>query len=188
MPAPLTQHAPATPPLAPAPAHGRTAVTAARAAATLCALLTLSGCAQLSSLKLPWPSSAAPAPASRRTAERPRTAPASPAATVPEEEPQTSASLHAEGLRLYRAGEYEAAIARFAAVQSPPSLRVQALKHMAFSYCITDRLSDCERAFRQALAMAPDFRLTQAEQGHPVWGPVFTKALQASSGVRPVRR
>lgn len=162
----------------------RPPASAWRTFAALCVLLALGGCAQLSSLKLPWPSSSAtPAPAARRGADRPRPAPA-PAA----EEPQTSAALHAEGLRLYRAGEYDAAIARFAAVQSPPSLRVQALKHMAFSYCITDRLSDCERAFRQALAISPGFRLTPAEQGHPVWDPVFAKALQASGGARPVRR
>ena len=90
-----------------------------------------------------------------------------------------------EGLRLHRAGQYDDAIARFAAVQSPPSLRVQALKHTAFGYCVTNRLPLCQRAFQDALALSPAFRLTKAEQGHPVWGPVFTKALQQS---QPARR
>ena len=130
-------------------------------------------------------------------AERPRPAPpAPPAAALPpapddraspadDSAAQTSQAIYAEGLRLYRAGQYDDAIARFAAVQSPPSLRVQALKHTAFGYCVTNRLPLCQRAFQDALALSPAFRLTKAEQGHPVWGPVFTKALQQS---QPARR
>ncbi len=130
-------------------------------------------------------------------ADRPRPAPpAPPAAALPpapddcaspadDSAAQTSQAIYAEGLRLYRAGQYDDAIARFAAVQSPPSLRVQALKHTAFGYCVTNRLPLCQRAFQDALALSPAFRLTKAEQGHPVWGPVFTKALQQS---QPARR
>ncbi len=130
-------------------------------------------------------------------AERPRPAPpAPPAAAIPpapddraspadDSAAQTSQAIYTEGLRLYRAGQYDDAIARFAAVQSPPSLRVQALKHTAFGYCVTNRLPLCQRAFQDALALSPAFRLTKAEQGHPVWGPVFTKALQQS---QPARR
>ena len=130
-------------------------------------------------------------------AERPRPAPpAPPAAALPpapddraspadDSAAQTSQAIYAEGLRLYRAGQYDDAIARFAAVQSPPSLRVQALKHTAFGHCVTNRLPLCQRAFQDALALSPAFRLTKAEQGHPVWGPVFTKALQQS---QPARR
>ena len=130
-------------------------------------------------------------------AERPRPAPpAPPAAALPpapddraspadDSAAQTSQAIYAEGLRLYRAGQYDDAIARFATVQSPPSLRVQALKHTAFGYCVTNRLPLCQRAFQDALALSPAFRLTKAEQGHPVWGPVFTKALQQS---QPARR
>ena len=64
-------------------------------------------------------------------------------------------------------------------------MRVQALKHTAFGYCVTNRLPLCQRAFQDALALSPAFRLTKAEHGHPVWGPVFTKALQQS---QPARR
>ena len=129
-------------------------------------------------------------------AERPRPAPpAPPAAALPpapddraspadDSAAQTSKAIYAEGLRLHRAGQYDDAIARFAAVQSPPSLRVQALKHTAFGYCVTNRLPLCQRAFQDALALSPAFRLTKAEQGHPVWGPVFTRALQQSQRAR----
>ena len=127
----------------------------------------------------PRPAPPAPPPAALPPAPDDRTSPAddSPA--------QTSQAIYAEGLRLYRAGQYDDAIARFAAVQSPPSLRVQALKHTAFGHCVTNRLPLCQRAFQDALALSPAFRLTKAEQGHPVWGPVFTKALQQS---QPARR
>ena len=84
-----------------------------------------------------------------------------------------------------RTGRYDEAIARFAAVQAPTALRVQALKHTAFSYCVTNRLPSCQRAFQDALALAPGFRLSKAERGHPVWGPVFDKALLQS---QPARR
>ena len=127
----------------------------------------------------PRPAPPAPPPAALPPAPDDRASPADDSAA------QTSQAIYAEGLRLYRAGQYDDAIARFAAVQSPPSLRVQALKHTAFGYCVTNRLPLCQRAFQDALALSPAFRLTKAEQGHPVWGPVFTKALQQS---QPARR
>ena len=164
--------------------------------AVCCTALWLAGCGATPDKPAPRAESEAPrrpAPA----AERPRPAPPSPpAAALPpapddraspadDSAAQTSQAIYAEGLRLYRAGQYDDAIARFAAVQSPPSLRVQALKHTAFGYCVTNRLPLCQRAFQDALALSPGFRLTKAEQGHPVWGPVFTKALQQS---QPARR
>lgn len=164
--------------------------------AVCCTALWLAGCGATPDKPAPRAESEAP----RRPAppaERPRPAPpAPPAAALPpapddraspadDSAAQTSKAIYAEGLRLHRAGQYDDAIARFAAVQSPPSLRVQALKHTAFGYCVTNRLPLCQRAFQDALALSPAFRLTKAEQGHPVWGPVFTKALQQS---QPARR
>ena len=164
--------------------------------AVCCTALWLAGCGATPDKPAPRAESEAP----RRPAppaERPRPAPPSPpAAALPpapddraspadDSAAQTSQAIYAEGLRLYRAGQYDDAIARFAAVQSPPSLRVQALKHTAFGHCVTNRLPLCQRAFQDALALSPAFRLTKAEQGHPVWGPVFTKALQQS---QPARR
>ena len=166
--------------------------------AVCCTALWLAGCGATPDK----PAQRAQPEAPRRPAppaERPRPAPPAPAPVAPAPSPapddraspaddsaaQTSQAIYAEGLRLYRAGQYDDAIARFAAVQSPPSLRVQALKHTAFGHCVTNRLPLCQRAFQDALALSPAFRLTKAEQGHPVWGPVFTKALQQS---QPARR
>lgn len=161
-----------------------------------CAVALLGGCSTLrDKLAPPAP---APAPRAAPAAERPRPAPPAPPpasapAPAPDDRPAadatadapTASAVYDEGLRLYRAGQYDDAIARFAAVRSPPPLRVQALKHTAFSYCVTNRLPACQRAFQDALALSPSFRLSPAERGHPVWGPVFTKALQSS---RPAPR
>ena len=149
-----------------------------------CTALWLAGCGATPDkpaprAERPRPAPPAPPPAALPPAPDDRASPADDSAA------QTSQAIYAEGLRLYRAGQYDDAIARFAAVQSPPSLRVQALKHTAFGYCVTNRLPLCQRAFQDALALSPAFRLTKAEQGHPVWGPVFTKALQQS---QPARR
>ena len=162
---------------------------------TLGPLTLLGGCATVRD-KLGIGQAPQPAPA-RRPAEAPRARPAPPAAPAPapapeaatppadEPAPPTGEAVYAEGLRLYRAGRYDEAIARFAAVQAPTALRVQALKHTAFSYCVTNRLPSCQRAFQDALALAPGFRLSKAERGLPVWGPVFDKALRQS---QPARR
>ena len=152
--------------------------------AVCCTALWLAGCGATPDkpaprAERPRPAPPAPPPAALPPAPDDRASPADDSAA------QTSQAIYAEGLRLYRAGQYDDAIARFAAVQSPPSLRVQALKHTAFGYCVTNRLPLCQRAFQDALALSPAFRLTKAEQGHPAWGPVFTKALQQS---QPARR
>lgn len=152
--------------------------------AVCCTALWLAGCGATPDkpaprAERPRPATPAPPPAALPPAPDDRASPADDSAA------QTSQAIYAEGLRLYRAGQYDDAIARFAAVQSPPSLRVQALKHTAFGYCVTNRLPLCQRAFQDALALSPAFRLTKAEQGHSVWGPVFTKALQQS---QPARR
>ncbi len=152
--------------------------------AICCTALWLAGCGATPDkpaprAERPRPAPPAPPPAALPPAPDDRASPADDSAA------QTSQAIYAEGLRLYRAGQYDDAIARFAAVQSPPSLRVQALKHTAFGHCVTNRLPLCQRAFQDALALSPAFRLTKAEQGHPVWGPVFTKALQQS---QPARR
>ena len=35
----------------------------------------------------------------------------------------------------------------------------------------------CEAAFRSARQSDPAFALTRSEAGHPVWGPVYRKAV-----------
>jgi len=89
-----------------------------------------------------------------------------------------------EGIRLYNDGDYNGAIKRLSARDvnnGPLSTRLTALKYMAFSYCVTSRPGPCRQAFERALRLDPSFDLAPGEHGHPLWGPVFTKAKQGAT-------
>jgi len=84
-----------------------------------------------------------------------------------------------EGIRLYNNGDFADAITRLNApeIQSAnTATRTSALKYTAFSYCVTQRPTQCRQAFDRALRLDADFALAPGEQGHPMWGPVFDKA------------
>lgn len=88
-----------------------------------------------------------------------------------------------EGIRLYNEGDYNGAIKRLGARDlnnGPLATRLAALKYTAFSYCVTSRPVQCRQAFDRALRLDPSFDLAPGEHGHPLWGPVFTKAKQAA--------
>ena len=84
-----------------------------------------------------------------------------------------------DGLRAYEDGQYaqaEAAL-RQALAGGLRSGRDQASAHklLAFITCTSERLAECEAAFRAARAADPAFQLSRPEAGHPVWGPVYRK-------------
>ena len=88
-----------------------------------------------------------------------------------------------DGIRLYNEGDFNGAIKRLGArdlSNSPMATRLNALKYTAFSYCVTSRPAQCRQAFDRALRLDPGFDLAPGEHGHPLWGPVFTKARQAA--------
>jgi hypothetical protein len=88
-----------------------------------------------------------------------------------------------DGIRLYNEGDYNGAIKRLGARDlnnGPLATRLAALKYTAFSYCVTARPAQCRQAFDKALRLDPSFDLAPGEHGHPLWGPVFTKAKQAA--------
>lgn len=86
----------------------------------------------------------------------------------------------------YSAGQYGAVIRTVAtsdAIQSAPnSLRLEAYKLQAFSYCVRDYPQLCEETFMRVLQIDPDFTLAPAEAGHPQWGPVFDTAKAKAGG------
>jgi hypothetical protein len=87
-----------------------------------------------------------------------------------------------DGIRLYNEGDFNGAIRRLSArdvSNGPIATRLTALKYLAFSYCVTSRPAPCRQAFDRALRLDPSFDLEPGEHGHPLWGPVFTKAKQA---------
>jgi hypothetical protein len=89
-----------------------------------------------------------------------------------------------EGIRLYNDGDFNGAIRRLSqrdVNNGPLSTRLMALKYQAFSYCVTSRPAPCRQAFDRALRLDPSFDLAPGEHGHPLWGPVFTKAKQAAA-------
>jgi Tfp pilus assembly protein PilF len=87
------------------------------------------------------------------------------------------------GLRAYEDGQYPDAERELkrALDSGLTSVRDRATahKHLAFVYCTSERLAECERAFRDALAADPAFVLTKAETGHPLWGPVYRRLATA---------
>jgi Tfp pilus assembly protein PilF len=75
----------------------------------------------------------------------------------------------------YAVAERELTAAIGAGLRSPRD-RAAAHKLLAFVYCTSRRLEQCEQAFRAARAADPSFALARAEAGHPVWGPVYLRA------------
>ena len=56
-----------------------------------------------------------------------------------------------------------------------PRDRAAAHKHLAFIYCTSNRLTECEAEFRAARLADPAFTLSKSEAGHPGWGQVYQR-------------
>ncbi|MCR5883359.1 TssQ family T6SS-associated lipoprotein [Rhizobacter sp. J219] len=83
------------------------------------------------------------------------------------------------GLRAYDDAQYADAEKQLnnalkAGLVSPRD-QAEAHKVLAFIYCTSRRLVECEAEFRAAKASDPAFVLSKSEQGHPLWGPVYKK-------------
>jgi Tfp pilus assembly protein PilF len=83
------------------------------------------------------------------------------------------------GMRAYDDGQYPLAERELKAALDAglahASDRANAHKLLAFVYCTSQRLADCEAAFRAARAADSSFALSRAEAGHPQWGPVYRR-------------
>lgn len=83
----------------------------------------------------------------------------------------------AQGVQQYQAGEFDNAVKSLSASLEHGMLRKQdqarARKFLAFSHCIQARDASCRAEFRKAFEIYPEFALTPAEDGHPIWGPVY---------------
>jgi tetratricopeptide (TPR) repeat protein len=100
--------------------------------------------------------------------------------TVPAPTPvRGGVRLLAEGMNAYEASEYNRAIKLFTEAQREgldDNDRIKAIKHSAFSYCVTNRNTPCQAEFARILELKPEFTLGPAEAGHPLWGPAFRAA------------
>lgn len=83
----------------------------------------------------------------------------------------------ASGLKLYETGDYEGALKNLQASLDHGLLsksdQATARKNLAFIHCANGREGPCADEFRKAFEIDPNFALTPAEDGHPVWGPVY---------------
>ena len=86
-----------------------------------------------------------------------------------------------EGIRAYDDGQYkqaEVALRRaLSAGLASPRDKATAYKLLAFIACTSERMSECEASFRAARSADPAFVLSRAETGHPLWSPVYLRAL-----------
>jgi hypothetical protein len=132
----------------------------------------LAGCAST-----PFGGAASPAGHARTDSAAPAAAP--PPAPAPA--PVVSSGLK-DGIAMYNNGDYNGAIKRLNAADvtgGPKATQLEALKYTAFSYCVTSRQTLCRQQFEKALKLDPSFDLEPGEHGHPLWGPVFTKAKKS---------
>lgn len=81
------------------------------------------------------------------------------------------------GIQSYEEAAYETAEKQFHAALdrglAARKDRANAYKYLAFVACTSGREKTCLAEFRKAFEADPKFKLTAAEAGHPVWGPVF---------------
>ncbi|HET9651964.1 MAG TPA: TssQ family T6SS-associated lipoprotein [Usitatibacter sp.] len=133
-----------------------------RIAGLVCMLLLAAGCAQMQELL-----------------QKKEEAPSRPAVPqISEDELRSRAQQQlADGVKQYDSGEYEAAIRSLGASLDHGLLskadQSRARKYLAFSYCVTSHEPQCRAEFRKAFEINPDFTLSPAEDGHPIWGPVY---------------
>jgi len=81
------------------------------------------------------------------------------------------------GIRQYESGEFENAVKTLGSSLEHGMLskadQSRARKYLAFSHCVSAREASCRTEFRRAFEINPEFTLTPAEDGHPIWGPVY---------------
>jgi len=98
----------------------------------------------------------------------------SPNALSPDPKEQ-EALTHIE--QLYLEGEYQNLLVQ---LQDEPLMqsgslhfKTEARKYQAFSYCTLGDKPACRQQFQDLLEENPGYLLSQAENTHPVWGPIF---------------
>ena len=58
-------------------------------------------------------------------------------------------------------------------------------KFIAFSYCLTNRMTLCRTEFESILKLDANFDLAPAESGHPSWGPSFRAVKGKQKSTQP---
>ncbi len=89
------------------------------------------------------------------------------------------------GVKEYEEGNYVASMNALQGVLETKIAnkddKLVAYKYLAFIHCISSREKLCRDYFRKVLAINPNFELSPAEAGHPIWGPVF-RSVKGKAG------
>ena len=147
-------------------------------------LLALAGCLRPAPVAEPKPQ--------RVEAPKPKPRAPVPVAPPPAPIPMPTASDRAlaNGIGLYDAGDFNGAIKRLLGAKEiwddsttlgATANKLAAHKYLAFSYCVTNRRTQCRQQFVNAIKLDPNFNLEPAEKTHPVWGPEFDRAKKQAS-------
>jgi Tfp pilus assembly protein PilF len=118
-------------------------------------------------------------------ANKPKPAPApppDPAVVARQQAEVRGKEMLAKGIGEYEAGSYAQAEATLLSPDiwaASDSIKIAALKHLAFTYCVSERPALCRQSFERALQLDPNFDLSPAEHNHPLWGPEFKNAKNA---------
>jgi tetratricopeptide (TPR) repeat protein len=95
-----------------------------------------------------------------------------------------------EASKIYDDADYNKAIKRFQDALKETlttTEQVTAHKFMAFSYCLSNRATQCRSEFEAAFKVDANFDLSPAEAGHPAWGPSF-RAVKAKRTPTPPKK
>lgn len=83
----------------------------------------------------------------------------------------------AQGVKQFDSGDFDSALKSLGGALEHGMLakpdQSKARKYLAFIYCVTGREAQCRDEFRKAFEIDQTFALTPAEDGHPIWGPVY---------------
>lgn len=163
----------------------RTPHTVARRAALGYVALLLAGCKSAPPAPAPEPAAPPPPPPALPPPPPPPAPPPPPPAPPPVASPVVSGGAAAlrDGVTAFETGQYSRAEAKLAEATRLGLYTIEEQTRMhktqAFLYCVTKRRASCEKSFQSAFAIDPNFDLTRAERGHPVWGPAFAKVQKA---------
>jgi len=154
-------------------------------------LLALAGCQTPAPVEQPKPAPVEAPP--------PKPAPAPlPPPPPPVKVPTAGERALAQGVALYDAGDFNGAIKELLGAKEiwddtttpgANATKLAALKYLAFSYCVTNRRTQCRQQFADAIKLDSGFALEPAEKTHPIWGPEFDRAkAMANAPAAPARR
>ena len=63
--------------------------------------------------------------------------------------------------------------------------KVTAHKYLAFLYCASSRKTLCRKEFKNAFELDPNFALSPAEEGHPMWKTIYR---QVKGQMKPAKK